>query len=86
MLLLSGPARDLGELGLWEETSPGLSEDLDSHPNVGTTSFHDLGKQFSVTRMWVAPREGWEHDVALGVSPEDGEKCRKRRHIVGRVL
>lgn len=56
-------------LGSWE-----LLKDLDSHPNFGTTSFHNLGKQFSVTRMWAAPQEGREHDVAFGVSPEGGKK------------
>lgn len=85
-LLLSGLALDLGERGVWEEPSVGLSEDLGSHPNFGTTSLHHLGKQFSVTGMWVAPREGWERAVAFGFYPEGGEKCLKRRHIIRSVL
>ena len=75
MLLLSGPALDPGDPGLWEEPSAGLPKDLGSHPNFGTSSFHNVGKQFSVTGMWVSPRKGWEHHVACGVYPEGGEKC-----------
>lgn len=62
-----------------------FSGDLVSGPTFGTPSFHNLGKQSSVTRMWVTPDEG-----ALGFDPGGSGRCQKgfkqRRHISRCVL